>query len=428
MAKVEQLKCPSCGAAEISHISGINYQCDYCHSTFLVKNDHPFSGINFDAKKHTDLKPIPIKPVVTIIAVVIMMAIIGVGASVFYFVGGNKDKPALAFLSDWQKPGVDNYNCLVGSKGAVVWLVLKTQTNKLDSVKYWIRLIDPITKKIISEEPLGEPKAWKELFNQTKLFDSEFYVSNDTAYNISEEGGIQGFALYTGKRLFGNEWLEKRFPQLKTGITKADKELYRNRVKITSAVGDDFYYYLDSQRLLTQKETEDNSGREGFFTEDIYLSQNKKSQLYLCNMKRFSNEGYSVSESYIEQFKNVENRHYFSAYVKDLKLINEEVYPKAIPVTKYHNNLLFFYVSDFSKHANGVLALVNKEGQFAWKNQDTAFKKIVAETTGDNVYLRYNLKNNLIVINMNLAGHQSVGVNLKTGKTQFVFHQPYSLD
>ena len=84
--------------------------------------------------------------------------------------------------------------------------------------------------------------------------------------------------------------------------------------------------------------------------------------------------------------------------------------------------------SDFSKQANGILALVNKEGQFVWKNTDTTFKKIISENTNENIYLRYNLKNNLIVININNAGNQSVGINLKTGKTQFVFSQSYSID
>ncbi|MBL7921008.1 MAG: hypothetical protein JNJ40_11880 [Bacteroidia bacterium] len=427
MAKIEQLKCPSCGATQVSHISGINYQCDYCDSTFILKTDNN-SPSNFDIPKNIDLKPIPVKPIVIIVIVVFMFVLIGIGASVFYFVGGKKQIAAVDIFGDWQKPNVDNYNCLVGSKGAVVWLVLKSQTNKLDSVKYTLRLIDPATKKTISETLLDQPKAWKDLFNRYKVFDSEFYVSNDTVYNISEEGGVQGFTLYTGKRLFGNEWLEKKFPELKGGITKAGKELYKKRVKITSASGDDFYYYLDTKHLLTQKEADDENGREELFTEDIYLSQNKKSQLYLCNMKRFSTDDYFISDSYVEQFKNSVNKRYFASYIKDVKLISEEVYPKALPIAKYNNNLLFFYVSDFSKQAKGVLALVNKSGEFAWKNQDTSFKKIVIENSGDNVYLRYQLKNDLIVVNMNLSGHQSVGIDLKTGKTKFVFHQSYSLD
>lgn len=428
MAKVEQIKCPACGASEVSHISGINYQCDYCHSTFILKQDNPIHQINFDIPKNIDLKPISLKPVKFVILFAVLIALMGVGASVFFLTASKKDSPIGNFLGDWQKPNVDNYNCLVGSKGAIVWLVLKSQTNKLDSVKYTLRLIDPVTKKITSEALLDQPKVWKDLFNRYKVFDSEFYVSNDTVYNISEEGGIQGFALYTGKRLFGNEWLEKKFPELKGGITKAGKELYKKRVKVTSASGDDFYYYLDTKQLLTQKEADDGNGREELFTEDIYLSQNKKSQLYLCDMKRFSTDDYFISDSYIEQFKNPENKRYFASYLKDVKLISEEVYPKAIPIAKYNNKLLFFYVSDFSKQAKGVLALVNKSGEFAWKNQDTSFKKIVIENSGDNVYLRYQLKNDLMVVNMNLSGHQSVGIDLKTGKTKFVFHQSYSLD
>lgn len=427
MAKIEKLQCPSCGAHDVSHISGINYQCNYCHSTFIIKNENPFSKINFEDLNKAVPQKNSVKSVKIIVAIAIFMVLVGVGLSLFIVTAARKNiSNGSAFFSDWQKPSIDNYNCLTGSKGAVVWLVLKNQTNKLDSVKYILRLIDPLTKKIISDEPLGKPKAWKELFNRSQNFDSEYYVNNDTVYNVSEDGGIQGFALYSGKKLFGNEWFEKRFPQLKTGISKVNKEYYRNRIKITSAAGDDYYYFLDSKLLLTEKEVERSNSQDKTFSESIYLSQNKKSQLYLCTIKRRANEDHYISDSYIEQFTS--NRSYMSSYIKNIKLLSDSIYAMAKPIESYKDKLLFFYASDFSKHANGVLALVDRNGQFIWKNNDSTFKKIVEENTGDHIYLNYKLNNDLIVININKAGHQSVGVNLKTGKTQFVFNQPYSID
>ncbi|MBA2611735.1 MAG: hypothetical protein H0U95_07185 [Bacteroidetes bacterium] len=435
MAKIEQLTCPACGAHEVKSIGGVNYQCDYCHSTFIVKADNPFHKFNFDpdifssqnVETINQMKITAVKPVKLFVVIMVAVALIGVGVASFVLTTvSNATKSTSTFFGDWQKPNIDNYNCLVGSKGAVVWLVLKTQTNKLDSVKYLLRLIDPITKKIMVEEPLGKPKAWKELFNQSKQFDNDFYVANDTAYNISEDGGIQGFDLYTGKRLFGNEWFQSKFQQLKDGISKIDKQYYKKRVKLTSAAGDDLYYYLDSKLLIGEKEDEKAERDKPVFTEEIYLSQNKKSQLYLCNKQRRSNESYYISDSYIEQFK--ERSSYMRTYIKSIKPIGEALYAKALPINEYNNNLLFFYASDFSKNADGVLALVNKEGNFAWKNTDTTFKKIVKENTSDNIYLNYNLNKDLLVININNSGHQSVGVDLKTGKTKFVFKQSYSID
>ncbi len=458
MAKIEQLTCPACGAHDVAQLSGINYQCNYCHSTFIVRNDNShhkfnnsgssFSGLTTDEilgklKKgevpfssessqtfHTkvDVKNTStIKPakITGFIVAIVIMVLVGVSSSVFTFLSKSTSQ-AQSFFSDWQKPNVDNYNCLVGSKGAVVWLVLKTQTNKLDSVKYWLRLIDPVTKKTISEEPLGKPKAWKELFNQSNQFDNYFYVANDTAYNVSEDGGVQGFNLYTGKRLFGNEWLEHKFPELKDGITKTDKQYYRKRIKLTSAAGDDFYYYPDIKKLVSEKEGDKSNSDEREFTEAVYLLQNKKSRLYLCTIKRRSGDDYYVSDSYVEQFNNPSS--YRSSYIKDIKPINDVIYAKALPIKGTNEDLLFFYASDFSKHANGVLAMVNKKGNFLWRNSDTTFKNIVKDNTSDNIYLDYNLNKDLIVININKSGHQSVGVDLKTGKTKFVFNQAYSID
>jgi hypothetical protein len=427
MAKVEKLQCPTCGAHDVSHISGINYQCNYCQSTFIIKNENSFSKLNFETLNTNTPQKNSVKSVRIIIAVAVFMAIMGVGVSLFVLTAARKNvSNGSDFFSDWQKPSIDNYNCLTGSKGAVVWLVLKNQTNKLDSVKYLLRMIDPETKKIILEEPLGKPKAWKELFNRSQNFDSEYYVNNDTVYNVSEDGGIQGFALYSGKKLFGNEWFEKRFPQLKTGISKVNKEYYKNRIKISSAAGDDFYYLLDSKLLLTEKEVERSNSQDNTFSESIYLSQNKKSQLYLCIIKRRANEDHYISDSYIEQFTS--NRSYMSSYIKNIKLLSDSVYPMAKPIESYKDKLLFFYASKFSKNADGILALVDKNGQFIWKNNDSIFKKIFEDNTGDHLYLNYKLNNDLIVININKAGYQSVGVNLKTGKTQFVFNQPYSID
>lgn len=424
MAKVEQIKCPSCGATKVSHISGINYQCDYCNSTFILKQDNP-RQINFDIPKTTDLKPISVKPIKFAIIFAILIGIMSAGVSVFLLSAGKKSTSGINFLGDWQKPSLDNYNCLVGNKGAIVWLVLKTQTNKLDSVKYYLRLVDPVTKKTVSEEPLGKPKAWRELFNQSSLFDSEFFVSNDTAYNVSENGGIQAFNLYTGKRLFGNEWFEKKYPLLKDGITKTSKEYYRNRLKITSASGDDLYYYFNAKLLLTKEQDEAKEKEERVFSEDIYLTRNKKSRLYLCNMQRRSTDGFVIDESYIEVFKSNGSSY---SYVKGAKPLNDSIYPLAIPIEKVNNNLLFFYASGFSKKGTGILAMVNKEGNFLWRNNDTTFKKIVQQNISDNLYVKYKLGKDLIVIDVSNSRNQSVGVNLKTGKTQFVFSQSYTLD
>jgi hypothetical protein len=424
MAKVEQIKCPSCGATQVSHISGINYQCDYCNSTFILKQDNP-RQIDFDIPKTTDFKPTSFKPIKFAIIFAVLIGIISAGVSVFLLSAGKKSASGINFLGEWQKPSIDNYNCLVGSRGAIVWLVLKTQTNKLDSVKYYLRLVDPVTKKIVSEKPLGKPKAWKELFNQSGLFDSEFFVSNDTAYNVSENGGIQAYNLYTGKRLFGNEWFEKKYALLKDGITKADKEYYRNRLKITSAAGDDLYYYFDSKLLLTKEQDEARDKKERTFAEDIYLTRNKKSRLYLCNIQRRPSDDFVIDESYIEAFKSAGSSY---SYVKGAKLISDSIYPMAVALKKINGNLLFFYASSFSKKGTGILALVNKEGNFLWKNKDTTFKKIVEENTSDNLYIKYRLGKDLIVVDVYNSRNQSIGINLKTGKTQFVFGQSYSLD
>lgn len=455
MSKVEQLTCPACGAHDVSQISGVNYQCNYCNSVFIVKDDNPFSGFNKNKTSFSGLSKeeileklkkgeIPFssestttfhttvdvnvqrKPVAKparsagIVAVVVILILVGAGAAVFTLKSksGSKNNGS---LDGWKTPNIYNYNCLVGSKGAVVWLLLKARANTSDSVKYWLRLIDPTTKKIIAEGPLGQSTAWQEPFHLSKQFDSEFYVVNDTAYNISEDGGMQAFDLYSGKKLLGNEWFETKFPELKDGIAKLDKQYYKKRVKLTTASGDKFYYYPDTKLLIDKKAGDKSDPDKPVFSEDIYLSRTQKSQLYLCNMKRGKDDDFYVSENYVEQFKSHSPNLYSN--IKSIRSIGDVVYAKALPLQENDHQLLFFYATGFSKNAGGVLALVNKEGVFSWKNTDTTFKKVINGNRGDNIYLDYHLNKNFMVINLNNNGYQSIGVDLKTGKTQFVFQQ-----
>jgi hypothetical protein len=427
MGYTERLKCPSCGSGKVSSISGINYQCDACSNTFIFKQ-HPvqISQDSSSLPANDVVKPkFVFKKLLLVISGLVGMGIAGLSA--FLHTTSSESKTFVAVNNNqWGKPNLESYNCFAGSKGATIWLILKKQTNVLDSVSYTLRILNPETKQLITEEPVGKPITWKDKFNQYKRFDTEFYALNDTLYNVSEEGGLQGFDLYSGKKLIDNTWLEAKFTPLKDGIVKTEKQYYKKRVKIRTVSGDDFFYHLNTRQLLSETESDNQYWNNYVISENIYLTNTLKSELYLCTAKR--NEGQTF---YIE----TQNINYYlthpkstNPFFKTIKKKSDSIYPKALPIMKYNNDLLFFYASNFSKKANGILALVAKDGSFRWQNNDSLLKKIVKENANDNFYINYQVKNNLLVINYVGANYQSMGVNLVTGKTQFVFNQSYIIN
>ena len=253
--------------------------------------------------------------------------------------------------------------------------------------------------------------------------DGEFYNMNDTLYNVSEEGGIQLFNLYTGERLGGNELFENKFKRLNVGISKTEKQYYKHAVKVSTNTGDDFIYFF-KLRLLIQADSEHSVlAKYKVFSEDIYLKKNKKSNLFLVSMKRMPNDNYYLDDYYIERYFS--NPSYFKDEIKEFRAINDSVFPKATPICKYNDCLVFFYSSDFSNHGNGILALVSKEGKVKWRNSDTLFKKIVKKNGGDNFYIPLQQNGDFLIFNLTNSGYQSIGIDLKSGITQFVYNQSY---
>lgn len=433
MTQVKQLQCPACGANEVKQLSGDNYRCDYCHSTFKVKEDDPFADFikaaqGQSSQTHTSSSTFTTTINVTrpkrqnkkgalVAGIVISMVALGAALSVISLTGKAKQLAKGA----WQGPTVSDYDCLVGSRGAVAWLLLKDQTSSLDSVKYSLRLVNPANGQVLATQPLGGARPWKDLFHWSDEFDNDYYVHNDTVYNVSDNGGIQAFDLYTGRRLFGNERFTARFAELKQGIAKVEKEYYHDAIKISTAGGDDYLYSFTGGQLLGKEKGGHRHGQDAM-VQGIYLSRGRKPQLYAATMER------SMPENYFLESYDVENWRTLGKRIKSLQLLSDTVYAKAQPLGNYKGGLLFFYATDFTKDAGGVLQLTDAQGQRVWQNRDAAFKPLLEGNSSSELSLNYKLAGDLLVLNNSGSPRQSIGVDLKTGKTAFVYTAPEKVE
>src|SRR5581483_2389937 len=117
---------------------------------------------------------------------------------------------------------LNGYQCYVGSKGPVAWLLYSQNRNKLDSAKFTIKIVDPSIQKVLSEKLDLPVMTWKESFDISKKIGSQFFQVGDIAYTISDDNGLVGYDIYTFDVKEDEESLSKKFPEFKSGISKAE--------------------------------------------------------------------------------------------------------------------------------------------------------------------------------------------------------------
>lgn len=354
MSAIKQIQCPACGANSTFKQTDGSYRCNYCQSNFelkeSVKSPQPQRTVQFDTSGTIK----PLKRGCGISALAGIFALVGVGVAVFLNFKNNSalvDGIESAF-SEWQKPSLSIYQSFVGSKGPVIWEISSQTRNKLDSAKYSIKIIDPKTKTALATKPVFEPMTWTESFSFGKKLNSQFFQLGDIAYNCSEENGLIGFDIYTFDIVVNDETLGKKFPELNSGISKADFMWYKEAFNITTNKGDEFVYYPRIELLRTKKK-DDNSYRSDTITDTkIYLSDEKQAQLYLIQKKhdKYRDE-LEVNKGLVTQYEKNKSFYRKSYDIRQFKKLSDRVFFKSKPLLRTNDGLVFVYVDDLSKKA-----------------------------------------------------------------------------
>jgi hypothetical protein len=430
------IQCSSCGSNSTFKIANGQYKCNYCQinfsvlekklendeiklSEFINQNQRTGEEVFQNAQKKS-------KPV--LIFVTIAIALFGMGlAGSLIFIKQKTLSNSNFFSNKWQAPSIEKYAAYAGTNGPVIWLIYKQQTNTLDSAKYTLRIIDPISKKTTKQLLLGE-MLWKNSFNWHKKFDYNFFPVKNVLYSVSEENGLQGFDIYTGKLIIDNKTLQTIFDELKNGIAEVKNEAYKGRCVLTTKDGND-YYYIYGLNAVKALDDEKNDHKEygKNWKEQIYVTREKKSKLYLINVSNDYFSGIQIQNSFIEESDKISYSS-SSNYYKSIKQLNDKIYAKAQPIDRTDSTIILFYASDFSKAAKGILECVNNKGISKWQLTDTIFNKFIQQNTSDNFYLDFNTVDKTLVINFSQAYYQSMGVNLETGKLVYTHSQSYNID
>ena len=439
MSTVKQIQCPACGSNSTFKKSDGSHMCNYCQSSFEVEeNRSEPKKINVEDLKKIMRERIASNPEALkrgkklgcSILIAGMVFIAGIGTFVYTTIKKATTTSSGGSLFDyWQEPSQNMYKCFIGSKGAVIFLLMQQSSNKLDSVRYLVKLINPEDGKIIKEKPFGPAMAWKELFNYSNRLESTFQCFNNIAYNTPKDSGLIGFDIYSWEEVVTSKTLANKFPELKSGISKAEYSWNKDSYKITSNTADEFYFNA-SDNTLNKKEKQENrnkpartgTGGKDTLVTRIYLSEGKRPQLFKINRKiKTDNDEARIDSRYSEEYEKDKSWYKSSFKINSVEKVNDKIYFMAKDLARFEENILVLYTEDLSKTSKVILELIDARGLSVWQNKDANLQILKSRASSDKMYCDYVIDGNLVVINTNENGQKSTGISLKSGKTLWTY-------
>jgi len=435
MSAVKQIQCPACGANSTFKQTDGSYRCNYCQSNFEVKD-----AAQKDQKKKELLDLLQNKEKLTrddvlnaikthqpaiasagkkigcAVTAITIALMAGIGSVVFFTINKSMKESGIDIFSDWQKPSLNIYQSFVGSKGPVIWEISQQTRNKLDSAKYSIDIVDPKTKSVLLNKPVFETMTWTESFDFGKKLNNQFFQMGDIAYNCSEENGLIGYNIYDFSEEVTEETLGKQFPELNSGISKADFMWYKKAFNITSNKGEEFVYYPEAGTIRTKKK-DDNSYRSDTLTETkVYLSDEKQAQLYLIRRKGDkTRDELDVNDNLVTNYDKEKSYYKSSYHISLFKKLSDRVFFKSQPLMRTKGAIVFAYVDDLSKKAKVHIECVDQDGKTVWVNSDEVLQEL-KKNTGDKLNFEYRHNNEFLTISLWGAKRKTHCFDLKTGK------------
>ena len=431
MSTVKQIQCPACGSNSTFKKADGSHMCNYCQSSFEVEeNRSEPKKVNVEDLKKIMRERIASNPEALkrgkklgcSILIAVMVFIASIGTFVYTTIKKATTTSSGGSLFDyWQEPSQNMYKCFVGSKGAVIFLLMQQSSNKLDSVRYLVKLINPEDGKIIKEKQFGPAMAWKELFNYSNRLESTFQCFNNIAYNTPKDSGLIGFDIYSWEEVVTSKTLANKFPELKSGISKAEFAWRNDYYKITSNTAEEFFYNAINNSLSKKEKNENKNFKDTLVTR-IYLSDGKRPQLFKINRQiKTNNDEVRINSRYIDDYDNNKSWYKNSFKINSFEKVNDKIYFMAKDLARFAENILVLYTEDLSKSSKVILELIDAKGISVWQNKDANIQILKSRASSDKMYCDYVINGDLLVINTNENGQRSTGISLESGKTLWTY-------
>lgn len=429
MSIVQKINCPDCGSNSTFKTIDGNYKCNYCQGTFIVnepsknKIEIPFNKENIDTY-HLKNQNNPVLLKYILFFTFGLVALIGgiVAFSVLKSTGNSSNKNII--IDDWQAPTIFTYKVLSGSKGSLIFLVTNQQKTKIDSVRYFLKVINPKTLAVIKTIQLYKTVTWQESFNFEKKVGVRFWQYGNLAFSFSEENGLKAYDIYSLKEELNNDILKQKFPELNNGIAEIQDLSYKKAFKFITNNAEEFIYY-PLNNVLKTKEDDDNAYKtDGTVKEQLYVSDGKQPSIYkMKSLVHESRDALTLYNSMVTELEQKDNNWYKKSYeIDDFIRVNETNYFKSMPFCRYNSNLVLMYTSSMAKSADVIIESVDTNGKTVWQLKDTVFQYLKTNLFSDKLYCEFCVNQSELIINTSNANENTISINLNNGKINWILN------
>ncbi len=424
MQNIKKIECPSCGAAASFKLNATLYKCNYCQTEFEFQSSNSTADTTVNIKDVFAEQPKPnttfVRSCALIGGVIFSLAI----GCITYFtsskIGSNKSYSSLV-SNKWQEPSISNTTFFAGSKGIVVVNILKQQTKTLDSAKILAEVIDPKENKTLTTKMLNSGNWHDITFDNSSAF-STFFTFNDIAYTIDKENGLIGFNIYSFEQIFFSNTLTSKFKELSSGISKAEKDYALNAFKLTTNQAEEFYYFPEDSKLLSEKEKQSFDRQKRLPITSVFFMEGKRP--YLLSLTKRDGLLYDNGTVNIEDtIKLKEEKTWLqSAYgLSNIKLVSRKVYFKLKVLGRYKQGIVFAYTESLAPKANVILSYVNNEGVVQWENTNESLKSLVTSNSDFTINCESKMNTEELVISTYNYPRQFICFNLANGQQKWLY-------
>lgn len=418
MTESKKIECPSCGASSVFKLSNSEYKCNYCQTNFVVNDDTPQQNIFINKKPTVVVGPAKTK---LVLVMVVLGFIISFSAGIFAFLSNSTKSSTLSTTSffdmgNWQKPSQQNAFILKNTSSEFIALIDKYQTNRLDSAKYTISLINPKTKNIELSKTLISDN-WKNLtFNSAP----DFYFLNDLIYCISKDSGVIAFDPTSLKQSLFSTSLPLTFKELESGISSTRVEYNIPVIKIKNNLGIDYFYNCSTKKLLTEKEYRYNDRVKIEQTKVFFTGNENPFLLIATKLCDTLDSEYKIYISDTALLRKINLKKLKFNNLKSAQLISTKIYFKPQFFARYKNGIILAYKDNLAKTTSIKIQYINKEGNLIWENTTPEINNYLKDENGIENCNGFMVGNSLF-ININSYPKKFINIDALTGKVVWAF-------
>lgn len=370
MSGAKKIECPSCGASNVFKLNETEYKCNYCQTSFVLKDTHspkqPIVEV-WSATKAKDSKNT--KSYNVIVLAFVFFVLMGISGVMFFLV-----KPTRKYVihggvelsSKWQKPSVQDAFIATTNSSEFIIVISKLQTNTLDSARISAGVYNPSTKKLIIEKDLFYDN-WQALtFGDVPNFNH----LNGLIYCFSKDSGLIAFDPISLKQKISSNFLPLKFKELSSGISSISKEYSEPVYRLKNNVGEEYFYNSLTEKLYTYDAYWNIKGQSIEQTM-VFFTEHENPFLVLatkgCDTLKPEFKIGIDDTSYIQNLNRPQNRMYG---IKKAKLISNKIYCAPKFLSRFQNGIVLAYKDDLSKKSEVKVAYINSIGKTEWETAE----------------------------------------------------------